>query len=756
MKTSSITRTLRTTITALLFAGLAPACSTTASNTCHVNADCATSTAGKVCSPGGVCVVCAAASDCPSGMKCDVGGAACVGCVTSADCGSGMVCSNKNCKMGCDSSSTCPMGQVCDLVQGACVGCVADKDCSGATPRCDLGSRTCVACASDGDCMAGQVCGTNHACAMGCSGAHPSCPGGEVCNIAAGACVACLSDGDCKGGQPRCDTHTNTCVACLSTNDNCATGSYCSNEMCVTGCRDNTDCTSPTGQCDVGSHSCVQCVDDTPCAAGQICVNKKCAAGCDGQHACPGGQGCCTGACATLASDNLNCGACGNVCATGTSCCGGTCISITSVANCGTCGNACGDVINGARACVSGKCAIAGCNGSFHDCNSNYADGCETDTSADIKNCGACGNACATVTNATTLGCAASKCNVTGCATGFKDCNLTYSDGCEVDTTKDAKNCGACGNVCDAGASCVSGVCLAPASCAAILTANPQSPDGIYKIDPDGTGPSPTIQVRCDMTNDGGGWTLCAALTKGYVPADMLYNQSKYAFQARLNNSNNYAYEIDAPGHTANMWANSETLNYGQFCRLMGTGVGNSKVVQKTWNYANNCGATLKGAAYDQTHSAQFTGNVFMQWFNNSNSGTFSHVSGDNLCVCSTANGMGGPYIAKSVSFHATACGGAGACGQPTCANFPYTHSDNAWGNTSCTAFNNTIQCVGCTAYAGCYSTLPYGQTAILNNLAHSFWAGIPNLPYGWSDCTANGDCNYHESGMGVWLFYVK
>jgi len=32
--------------------------------------------------------------------------------------------------------------------------------------------------------------------------------------------------------------------------------------------------------------------------------------------------------------------------------------------------------------------------------------------------------------------------------------------------------------------------------------------DGIYRVDPDGAGPNGTIDVACDMTTDGGGWTL--------------------------------------------------------------------------------------------------------------------------------------------------------------------------------------------------------------------------------------------------------
>lgn len=49
-----------------------------------------------------------------------------------------------------------------------------------------------------------------------------------------------------------------------------------------------------------------------------------------------------------------------------------------------------------------------------------------------------------------------------------------------------------------------------PASCAAWIQEDPGSPDGIYTIDVDGLGGLEPFDVRCDMTTEGGGWTLVA------------------------------------------------------------------------------------------------------------------------------------------------------------------------------------------------------------------------------------------------------
>ncbi|MBE7481953.1 MAG: hypothetical protein HS104_18490 [Polyangiaceae bacterium] len=120
--------------------------------------------------------------------------------------------------------------------------------------------------------------------------------------------------------------------------------------------------------------------------------------------------------------------------------------------NCGACGNVC-KLSHSSAQCEAGACVIA-CLPAWGDCDGDAKNGCEAAlTSAD--SCGACGVKCSGDGPNTKGSCSAGACK-SECAEGFDDCDA--APGCETAVGSDAKNCGACGHDCG-GQACVSGEC---------------------------------------------------------------------------------------------------------------------------------------------------------------------------------------------------------------------------------------------------------------------------------------------------------
>lgn len=150
-----------------------------------------------------------------------------------------------------------------------------------------------------------------------------------------------------------------------------------------------------------------------------------------------------------------------NTCASGTTFCSGSCVNTqTDSANCGACGMACASTgPHTVPSCRFGGCQFLACETGWTDCAPS-APGCETNTSADPMNCGACGRRCS-IANASSR-CAFGTCTIEACNAGFADCNGNPADGCEVETGgNDRSNCGACARPCTNEQRCDRGVCLA-------------------------------------------------------------------------------------------------------------------------------------------------------------------------------------------------------------------------------------------------------------------------------------------------------
>jgi len=105
-----------------------------------------------------------------------------------------------------------------------------------------------------------------------------------------------------------------------------------------------------------------------------------------------------------------------------------------------------------------------------------------------------------------------------GCDCGQCGCGEVCQESTCVFLNCDGKECGddgcdgSCGD-CLEDYSCKEGVCIPdyPESCRQILELGLSNGDGLYKIKPPGL--LIPVEVMCDMTTDGGGWTLVARLS---------------------------------------------------------------------------------------------------------------------------------------------------------------------------------------------------------------------------------------------------
>jgi hypothetical protein len=206
------------------------------------------------------------------------------------------------------------------------------------------------------------------------------------------------------------------------------------------------DCSGTCASLNSDNANCGAC--GNACPAGNVCSNGSC------QLSCQQGLDDCSGTCANLMSDTANCGACGTACAAGEVCsngqcalscqqglddCSGTCANLMSDnANCGACGTVC----SAGEVCSNGQCALS-CQQGLTDCN-----GVCTNLLTDNADCGQCGTVCSAGNVCSSGTCALS------CQAGLTNCNGTCDN-----LMTDIANCGGCGDVCPAGNVCSGGVC---------------------------------------------------------------------------------------------------------------------------------------------------------------------------------------------------------------------------------------------------------------------------------------------------------
>ncbi|MEY3014245.1 MAG: hypothetical protein RIT45_2980 [Pseudomonadota bacterium] len=472
------------------------------------------------------------------------------------------------CQKALDDVATCK-GEARCLTAGAAAVCEADDP---AAEQCDGLDNDCDGATDEQTCDDANAC-TTDACGgtAGCS--HTKLADQSPCDADGSACTVgdgCL-DGSCVAGvaiscddanactQDACDlaagcTHVDLQGAACDDGSACTSGETCKGAACQGGkaldCEDGSPCT--LDGCNPKS-GCTQSVapDQTPCQSGSLpdgaawCQSGVCAPKPGLGTACKAGGECASGFCV----DGVCCdGACNGGCEacaaklTGSK--DGTCAPVTAgtdpadacatddVATCGQTG-ACDGKGGCANYPLGTVCAAPGCDGAAvvaesvctpTGCVAGTKTACTTDKPCYESVC----QAATCVVQPSTApcddgdlctkddACAEGSCKgKPGACDDAEPCTIDTCDaqnGCSHQPLADETLCTA-----DEQKWCQSGKCvlrIAGYDCADVLRRNPQAKSGTYLVDPDDQGPNKPLMVLCDMTTDGGGWTLMSLFSQ--------------------------------------------------------------------------------------------------------------------------------------------------------------------------------------------------------------------------------------------------
>jgi hypothetical protein len=397
----------------------------------------------------GLCSTCATDEDCPyPADKCLTLGA------------------EKFCGRDCGFDGTCPSSYKC--AAGTTVsGMGVNKQCQPQSGTCTCTDATagqtvpCESVNNEGRCVGVKRCEPP----AGYAACNASIPAKEICNNKDDNCNGMTDEnlGDIRCGMGECERVTGACVNGLP--QTCTAGPP-ETERCdrkdndCDGTIDNGfDTMTNVGHCGGCNNACVITNAVPKCAAG-MCAIDHCLPGFSDRDGVAANG--CEFACTPIDGGNGGAEVCDGI----DNDCNGIIDDgfnlVSDPTNCGQCGLTCsvaGNTVSTYQ-CVARVCGIASCVTGKANCNQLYVDGCETDTTSNLANCGACGMTCAPA-NANGV-CSNSSCGIGSCLTGFANCNNLTPDGCEKNLQTDAMNCGTCGRVCsgaNAVSSCAAGNC---------------------------------------------------------------------------------------------------------------------------------------------------------------------------------------------------------------------------------------------------------------------------------------------------------
>lgn len=372
---------------------------------------------------------CGADYSCSNYVNCTEKGLSCIdgACVTPLKCETG--------KIACHNS--------------ICIDPLTDAKYCGADELC----RGYDSCSDDEICENGK-CKNNRPCGKNGDGSDIFCGVGMVCDGSGVKCIPLTATCNGLEGIPLL-SDVSHCGAC---NTPCSDGKVCQQGICTPNIPGKSYCDGIVVE--VGNiDNCGTC--GNKCEDGLICDAGTCKEG--------AGEAYCNAMKVNTSSDSNHCGACNNKCDDGESCQTGTCkkkkgnVTCNSVqtntlydsANCGECGHVC----PAGSYCSSGVCTTANFDTVIK--TPPYYCGTTTQNTTilyDSNHCGACNNKCLAADGATLLSCVNGRCSYDVCEETDDSGNVVRRIE-NVNFMGDSAHCGGCFNACPWNGSCQNGKC---------------------------------------------------------------------------------------------------------------------------------------------------------------------------------------------------------------------------------------------------------------------------------------------------------
>ena len=367
------------------------------------------------------------------------------------------------------------------LVPDAPLPTCTDGKKNGSETDVDCGGGACPTCAKGSDCATGADCKSG------------------VCDSSGTCAEASCTDSVKNGDETDIDCGGATCPKCADTKG-CAKQADCSSGVCSGGICAKATCTDTVKNgdetdTDCGGATCPKCANTQKCVNATDCVSGICTSG-----VCQAPS--CTDTVQNGDETDIDCG--------GTAC--GPCAATQKCNNASDCKS---------KVCTAGVCVAATCTDAVQN-------GDETDTDCGGATCPVClaGKKCSLSGD-----CKSGVCKSGVCAKA--SCTDTVQNGDETDIDCGGATCAGCalGKACKGATDCGGGICdtntcSLAISCKALLTALPSAKDGAYTIDPNKGSAADAYKVYCDMTTNGGGWTLVARVCASDAKDNWTYDAS--------------------------------------------------------------------------------------------------------------------------------------------------------------------------------------------------------------------------------------